>query len=231
MRKEREDFILENVEITDAGSEGMGVGRVNDLVVFVPFVVPGDVADIRVIRKKKNFLEGRVIRFHKYSEDRVDSYCSHFGICGGCRWQNMSYEKQLFYKQKQVADNLQRIGKIANPVIMPILPSPETTYYRNKLEFTFSNRRWLTDGDIARETGTVNTNGLGFHIPQLFDRIVDVEHCYHQKDPSNAIRLTLRAYALEHGLTFYDARNLNGFLRNLIIRTTRSGEVMVILII
>jgi 23S rRNA (uracil1939-C5)-methyltransferase len=232
MRKpDRVTLVLENVEIIDAGSEGMGVGKVNDRVVFVPFVVPGDIVDVQVIRKKKNYLEGKVVRFHKYSDKRIEAHCSHFGLCGGCRWQNMKYDDQLFYKQKQVTDNLQRIGKLLSPDIRPIIPSPLTRYYRNKLEYTFSNRRWLTDGDRAAEAGTIDTNGVGFHIPQLFDRIVDVQECFHQADPSNQVRNTLKSYAIEHGLSFYDARNWEGFLRNVIIRTTTTGGVMVILVV
>ena len=227
-----QENVFEHIEILDAGSEGKAIARVGDLVIFVPFVVPGDVVDIQLVRKKKSYLEGKAIRFHKYSEKRQDPFCEHFGICGGCRWQNMKYEEQLFYKQKQVKDAIQRIGKIENPNIHSILSSPESMYYRNKLEYSFSNHRWLTTGDKT-EAGRVDDKGmnaLGFHIPLLFDKVLDINHCYLQADPSNAIRLEARKYALERNLSFYDVRIWKGFLRNLLIRTTMTGNVMVIFV-
>ncbi len=224
-------MIYEKVEILDAGAEGMAIGKINEKVVFVPFVVPGDVVDVQITRKKKKYLEGKAVRFHQYSSKRTEPHCSHFGVCGGCRWQSMKYEEQLYYKQKQVFDSLTRIGKIENPNISPILPSPKTRYYRNKLDFTFSNHRWLTDEDRHVEPGTSNTNALGFHVPQFFDKVVDIDECFHMKDPSNAIRLAARNYAFEHGLTFYDVRTWQGFLRNLIIRNTEAGGLMVILVV
>ena len=222
--------LFENVEILDAGSEGKAVARVNELVVFVQFAVPGDVVDIQVVAKKKNFCEGKIIRFHKYSPLRVDPFCSHFGTCGGCKWQNMPYEEQLKYKQKQVEDNFTRIGKFAFPAIRSILASPLTTGYRNKLEFTFSNRRWLSVADMQLPAEERQMNALGFHIPQLFDRVLDIDHCYLQPEPSNYIRLAVRDYALQNGLSFYDARNHTGFLRNMLIRNTTTGHVMVIVV-
>jgi 23S rRNA (uracil1939-C5)-methyltransferase len=222
--------LYENVEILDAGSEGNAVARVGDLVIFVPFVVPGDVVDIRPTRRKKSFLEGRAVRFHRYSEKRAEPFCSHFGTCGGCRWQNMKYEEQLFFKQKQVADAFERIGKIDRAGILPILPSPSTTYYRNKLEFTFSNRRWLEQQDKTLHPGDREMNALGFHLPLLFDRVLDIGTCWLQPDPSNAIRHETKKYALGNGLSFYDVRTWQGFLRNLIVRTTGTGGVMVILV-
>ena len=224
------NLIYEKVEITDAGSEGKAIARIGNLVVFIPFVVPGDVADIQIIKKKKSYLEGRAIRFHKYAENRAEPFCSHFGTCGGCRWQNMRYEDQLYYKQKQVVDNFTRIGKIEEPKILPILPSENTTYYRNKLEYTFSNHRWLTGDDLNLEPSRRAQNALGFHIPLLFDKILDIDHCYLQRDPSNTIRLEAKRYAIENHLSFYDARTWKGFLRNLIIRTSNSGDLMVIFI-
>jgi 23S rRNA (uracil1939-C5)-methyltransferase len=224
--------VFENVTILDAGSEGKAIAKTGELVIFVPFVVPGDVVDIQLVKKKKSYLEGKAIRFHHYSEKRQDAFCSHFGTCGGCRWQNMKYDEQLFYKQKQVKDAIQRISKIENAKIHPILPSPESMYYRNKLEFSFSNHRWLTDGDRT-EAGRVEgkgVNALGFHIPLLFDKVLDISHCYLQADPSNAIRLEAKKYALEHNLTFYDVRIWKGFLRNLLIRTSMDGNVMVIFV-
>ncbi len=222
--------IFEKVEIIDAGSEGMAVGRINDQVIFVPFVVPGDIVDLQLTRKKKKHLEGKSVHIHSYSSKRTEPHCSHFGLCGGCRWQNMKYEEQLFYKQKQVFDSFTRIGKLENPLILPIIPSPKIRYYRNKLDFTFSNHRWLSDEDRDVESATVNTDALGFHIPQFFDKVVDIHECFHQKDPSNAIRQATRKYAVEHRLTFYDVRTWQGFLRNLIIRNTEAGGLMVILV-
>lgn len=230
MGRKRDFPLIEKVEILDAGSEGKAVARVDGRVVFVPFVVPGDVADIQVTKKKKNYYEGRAVRFHSHSGRRVEPACSHFGLCGGCRWQNMSYSDQLFYKQKQVVDNLQRIGKLELPEILPIIPSANTYYYRNKLEYTFSNRRWFTEKPGPGETGGKDPNGLGFHLPGMFDRILDIDRCYLQQDPSNAIRLATRDFALEHGYEFYDVKKWDGYLRNLIIRTSSSGEVMVIIV-
>lgn len=226
------DNVIENITILDAGSEGKAIAKIGELVIFVPFVVPGDVVDIQLVRKKKSYLEGKAIRFHKYSEKRQEAFCEHFGTCGGCRWQNMKYEEQLYYKQKQVKDAIQRIGKIENANIRPILPSPESMYYRNKLEYSFSNHRWLTTGNKT-ETGRVDDkemNALGFHIPLLFDKVLDINHCYLQADPSNAIRLEARKYALERNLSFYDVRIWKGFLRNLLIRTSVTGKVMVIFV-
>ena len=232
-KKHREPEILENIEIIDAGSEGKAIAKVDDMVIFVPFVVPGDVVDLRIIKKKKNFAEAKAIKIHKFSDKRVKPLCSHFGVCGGCKWQAMKYEEQLFYKQKQAEDNLQRIGKIDTSCITPILASENKYFYRNKLEYTFSSKRWLLDGEITEEIDrdSINMNALGFHIPQLFDRVLDVKKCYLQKDPSNSIRDAVKEYALTNNLTFFDARKWEGFLRNLIIRTSTTGDVMVILII
>jgi len=222
--------VFEKVEIIDAGAEGMAVGRIGEKVIFVPFVVPGDVIDVQVTRKKKKYLEGKSVHIHTYSPKRIEPHCSHFGLCGGCRWQNMQYEEQLFYKQKQVFDSFTRIGKLEDPMILPILPSPKTRYYRNKLDFTFSNHRWLTHEDRDAAPGTISTDALGFHIPQFFDKVVDIQECFHQKDPSNAIRTAARKYAVDHQLSFYDVRTWQGFLRNLIIRNTESGGFMVIMV-
>ncbi len=201
-----------------------------DMVIFVPFVVPGDIVDIEVIREKKSYIEGKATKVHRYSEKRTDPFCSHFGTCGGCRWQNMRYEDQLNYKHKQVVDNFTRIAKIDDPKILPILPSENTMYYRNKLEYTFSNHRWLTGDELNREPSQRDQNALGFHIPLLFDKILDIDHCYLQQDPSNAIRLEAKRYAIEKHLSFYDARTWQGFLRNLIIRNSSTGDLMVIFI-
>ncbi len=246
-RNKREFKVFEKVMITDAGAEGKAIGRVEDRVVFVPFAVPGDIVDIQTTKQRKNYYEGRVIKIHSMSDKRVDPICNHFGTCGGCRWQNMRYEEQLFFKQKQVDDHLKRIGKFSDFELLPILSSSQTTFYRNKLEYTFSNRRWFTkdemkhenpeshpDRDKLRESIEIQSNrrnALGFHIPGMFDKVLDIHTCYLQQEPSNSIRLALKAYALEKGLSFYDVMNWTGFLRNVIIRTSLLGEVMVILIV
>ena len=222
--------LYENVEITDVGAEGKAVARVNDLVVFVPFAVPGDIIDIQVISKRKSYCEGKVVKFHKYSDLRIDPFCSHFGTCGGCKWQHLSYPQQLKFKQKQVLDQFTRIGKFPFPAISPILASPLTQGYRNKLEYTFSDRRWLNAEDMALPVEERLTNGLGFHIPQLFDRVLDISHCYHQPEPSNAIRLVVRDFTLSRGWSYYNPRTHEGFLRNIIIRNTLAGDFMVIVV-
>jgi 23S rRNA (uracil1939-C5)-methyltransferase len=221
---------FENVTIIDAGAEGKAVARVNDLVVFVPFCVPGDIVDIQVISKRKSYCEGKAVKFHHLSELRVEPFCEHFGTCGGCRWQNLSYEQQLKYKQKQVDDHFTRIGKFNFPPIKPIYASPLTTGYRNKLEYTFSDRRWLNADDMALPEDQRQTNGLGFHIPALFDRVLDINHCFHQPEPSNQIRLAVRDFTLQKGWSFYNPRSHEGFMRNLLIRNTLAGDLMVIVV-
>jgi len=229
MKKRRnKPDIIENLEILDAGSEGKAVGRYENRVVFVPYAVPGDVCDIVVIKSKNNYLEGRVDTIKHYSDKRTEPRCIHFGVCGGCKWQNMQYEHQLFYKQKQVEDNLRRIGHLDLPKISPILPSENIFHYRNKMEYTFLNRKWFTD--TAEMDSDKNRNGLGFHLPGKFDKILDLKECHLQDDMGNRIRLEARKYALEHNFTFHDIRRYDGFLRNLIIRNTTTGEWMVILI-
>ncbi len=230
-RKKRPLPFIEDLEIIDAGSEGKAVGRYNERVVFVPFAAPGDVVDVQVVKKKKNFFEGKIKNIKKYSQYRTEPKCSHFGLCGGCKWQHLDYEAQKFFKQKQVKDALDRIAKIPYPEILPIIGAENPYYYRNKLEFTFSDRRWLTDLDISKENGgPENTNGLGFHLPGMFDKILDIEHCYLQPDPSNDIRLAIKNYALEHGISFHNARTHEGLLRNLIIRNAVTGDLMVIVV-
>ncbi|MBL7138345.1 MAG: 23S rRNA (uracil(1939)-C(5))-methyltransferase RlmD [Bacteroidales bacterium] len=229
-RSKQENQVFEKVTIIDAGAEGKAVARVEERVIFVPFVVPGDVVDIQVTKTKKNYYEGKAIHFHTKSDKRMDPFCTHFGSCGGCRWQNMQYGDQLFFKQKQVEDHLKRIGKFSDFELLPILPSSPTTFYRNKLEYTFSNRRWLTTKEMRNEELGMR-NALGFHVPGMFDKVLDIQTCYLQQEPSNSIRLTLKNYAMEKGLSFYDIRNWTGFLRNVIIRTSSTGEVMVILVV
>jgi len=221
--------LIEHAEITDAGAEGMAIARIDNRVVFVPYGVPGDVVDIQVIRRKKSFFEGRIVNFHTYSDKRTDPVCEHFGVCGGCRWQHMDYRYQLFFKEKQVRDNFDRIGKFTYPEIRPIIGSESIFFYRNKLDYTFSNRKWFT-GPRPEFRSDTNANGLGFHLPGMFDRILDIEKCHLQADPSNEIRLEVRKYALDMGLSFYDAKTWEGLLRNLIIRNTLSGQWMVIMV-
>lgn len=221
---------FENVTILDAGAEGKAVARVNEMVIFIPFVVPGDVVDIQVVSKRKSYCEGRATKFHSYSELRVEPFCKHFGTCGGCRWQNMSYAQQLLYKQKQVFDNFSRIGKFEFPELLPILPSALERGYRNKLEYTFSDRRWLDAEDMALPAEERQVKALGFHIPQLFDRVLDIEHCFHQPEPSNKIRLAIRDFTISRNWAFYNPRNHEGFMRNIVLRNTLAGEWMLIVV-
>ena len=222
---------FEKAEITDAAAEGKSITRIDERVIFVPFSAPGDIVDIQVYKKRKSYLEGRITKFHTYSKQRVEPRCSHFGLCGGCKWQHVAYENQLINKQKQVKDNFDRIAKVPVGEFLPIIGADNEYYYRNKLEYTFSDRRWLTDLDAPKEEGgPTDTNGLGFHLPGMFDKILDIEHCYLQKDPSNNIRLAIKEYALENGLEFFNVRNHEGFLRNLIIRTSSTGDLMVIVV-
>lgn len=219
---------LDGVTITDIGAEGKAIARVNDIVVFTTHVIPGDVVDLQVTKKRAKYMEARVVRVITDSPDRVPAFCEHFEVCGGCKWQFLPYEKQLFYKQKQVADQLRRIGRIELPEITPILGSAKTTNYRNKLEFGFSNKRWLTREEIGTELGYLNMNALGFHIPGLFDKIIDINKCWLQGDPSNQIRNFIKQYADEHNLEFFDRKIQSGLLRNIIIRTSTTGDVMLI---
>jgi 23S rRNA (uracil1939-C5)-methyltransferase len=230
-RRKRPLPLLDNVSIVDAGSEGKAVARVDDRVVFVPFAAPGDIVDVQVYKKKRSFFEGRIVKFHKESELRVQPECSHFGLCGGCKWQHLSYETQLQYKQKQVKDALERIAKVPYEEFLPIIGSEKQYFYRNKLEYTFSNRRWLTNLNASKEEGGPDElNGLGFHLPGMFDKILDIDHCYLQRDPSNDIRLAVKDYSLRHAMSFYNVRNWEGLMRNIIIRTSRNGNLMVIIV-
>ncbi|HNW89328.1 MAG TPA: 23S rRNA (uracil(1939)-C(5))-methyltransferase RlmD [Bacteroidales bacterium] len=234
MRKGKKNFtpqVLQEVEITDAGAEGKAIGRKDNMVIFVDNAIPGDIADIQILRKKKSFIEGRAITFHHLSDKRAAPFCKHFGICGGCKWQNMKYEHQLFYKQKQVVESFTRIAHLEIPDISTIIASPQQTCYRNKLEYTFSDYRWLTDEDMRSESrDSINMNALGFHIPQHFDRVLDIETCYLQDEPTNLIRNGLKEFCITHGLTFYNPRRHTGFMRNLLIRNTTLNETMAIVV-
>ena len=227
--KKKKFPLLEKVLITDVAAEGVALARVNDMVVFVPHVIPGDIVDIQVNRKRSSYMEGFPMTFHEYSTDRIKPFCSHFGVCGGCKWQILPYEKQLFYKAKQVKDVFQRIGKLTFPEIKPIKASEQTEFYRNKLEFSFSNKRWLTNEDMANRDSITDFNAVGFHVTGKFDKIVDVTTCHLQQDPSNAIRNEVRDFATKNNLPYFDIKEHSGFLRSLIIRTASTGEVMVIL--
>ena len=227
-RKKKPLPILENITITDFAAEGKSIARVDDMVVFVPWAVPGDVVDLQVRRKKHSFMEAEVIRYHQYSKVRTQPFCQHFGICGGCKWQQVPYEEQLRMKQKQVYDQLHRIGKIELPEFRPILGSVKTQEYRNKLDFGCANKRWLTTEQLKDETLVKDTPAIGFHITGAFDKILPIEKCWLMDDLQNQIRNEVRRYAVEHGLSFFDLRQQIGLLRDVIIRNSASGEWMVI---
>jgi len=211
-------------------AEGKAIAKVNDLVIFVPYVVPGDVVDLQIKRKKNKYAEAEAVNFHEYSSTRAVPFCQHYGICGGCKWQVLPYAEQIKYKQKQVEDNLRRIGKIELPEISPILGSAKTEFYRNKLEFTFSDKRWLTYEEVKQEVKYDQMNAVGFHIPGAFDKVLAIEKCWLQNDISNRIRNAVRDYAYEHNYSFINLRSQEGMLRNMIIRTSSTGELMVIII-
>ena len=230
MGKKNRYPLIEELEIIDIGLGGKSVAKHNDVVIFVNKTVPGDIVDVQINKKRKNLWEGYPVKFRKYSDNRVEAFCSHFGVCGGCRWQNLSYQDQLKFKQKQVVDNLERIAGVKLPSIKQILPSFKTDYYRNKLEYTFTNMRWLEKEEIDMPELKKPMKALGFHVPGRFDKIVDIDHCYLQPDPSNSIRLAIREYGIKNGISFFDLRNHNGILRNIIIRTTLTGETMLIVV-
>ena len=230
MRRKKKNLpVLENIEITDIAAEGKALAKVDDMVVFVPWAAPGDIVDIQLTRKKSSYAEGRVINFHKYSEERIEPFCEHFTVCGGCKWQQIPYEVQLMHKQKQVVDSLTRIGKIDIEELLPIKGSEQTTFYRNKLEFTFSNKRWLTTEEIDIKEELVH-DGAGFHIPGKFDKVLDVNKCWLQNDISNRIRLFVKDFCITNKYPFFDLRAQTGFIRTLIIRTSSTGELMIIAI-
>ena len=209
-------------------AEGKCIVKHEDRVVFVPFVAPGDVVDIHTTRKKKTYWEGIPVHFHHYSDQRVEPFCEHFGVCGGCKWQHIPYSEQLAYKRQQVVDHFERIAKVALPEVAPTLGSEQTTYYRNKLEFAFSDQRWLTREELAQKEVTYDRRALGFHMPGSFEKVLPIHHCYLQADPSNDIRLAIDAYAKANNIPYYNARRHTGILRTLMIRSTSSGEFMVV---
>ena len=228
-RKRKPLPILTDILITDVAAEGKAIAKVDNLVIFVPYVVPGDVVDLQIKRKKHSYAEAEAIAIKKYSELRAKPFCKHFGVCGGCKWQCLPYEEQLRFKQKQVADNLTRIGKIELPEMMPILGSKHVARYRNKLEFGFSNKKWLTSEQVASGVQFDCMDAVGFHIPGAFDKILDIEECHLMDDINNRLRNGIRSYALAHGLTFFDLRQQTGLLRNMMIRTSATGEIMLLM--
>lgn len=224
--------IIEHVEITDVAAEGKSIARHNDMVIFVNYGAPGDVVDIQIRKTRKRHMEGEIIRFHSKSDQRVTPFCEHFGTCGGCKWQHLDYNSQIQYKQKQVSDSLERIGKVNYPYQMiPVKGSDNTTFYRNKLEFTFSDKRWLERSEIEKDQEIHDLNALGFHIPGFFDKVLDIKKCWLQPEPSNRIRLRVKELSEKHQLPFYDFRKREGFLRNLIIRNNLRGEFMLVLVV
>ena len=228
-RKKKPLPILENITITDVAAEGKAIAKVDNLVVFVPYAVPGDVVDLQIRRKKHSYAEAEVVSFHQYSPMRTAPFCEHFGVCGGCKWQCLPYEEQLRFKQKQVVDNLTRIGKVDLPEVSPILGSKHTRCYRNKLEFGFSNKKWLTNEQIASGEKFDVMNGVGFHIPGAFDKILDIHNCQLMDDINNRLRNGIRDFALSKGFSFYDLRAQHGLLRNMMIRNSATGELMLLM--
>lgn len=226
MGRKKLDLILENVKIEAVAAEGKSLAHVDGTVVFVEFAVPGDIVNVKVTKKKKNYMEGFILEIVKPSGDRLQPFCEHFGICGGCRWQPLPYDMQLKAKQQQVWDQLVRIGHLEIPDISPILPSDKTKYYRNKLEFTFSNKRWIYNNEDPDSLTDEERLGLGFHVGKFFDKVLDIKHCSLQPEPSNEIRLFIREYAISHNLEFYNIRENTGFLRNIIVRNNQVGDVM-----
>ena len=229
-RKKANYPLIEGLEITSLAAEGKAMGRWQEVVVFVPMTVPGDVVDVQIVKRHRRYMEGRAVRFIERSPMRVEPFCSHFGVCGGCKWQNLPYDEQLRFKTGQVRDQLTRIGKIELPEVAPCLGSAETRFYRNKLEYTFADRRWLTREEVEAGEAIEPAPAAGFHIPGMFDKVLDIRRCWLQPEPSNAIRLEAKRFCIEHGYTFHNAREHTGFLRNLVVRTASTGEVMVIVV-
>ena len=230
MRKKRERKVFESIEVIDAGARGKTIAKAPDgRVIFLSNAVPGDIVDITTTKKRKAYFEGIATKFHTLSDKRVAPVCKHFGICGGCKWQHMGYEHQLYYKQKEVTNNLERLGHIKLPEVSPILGSQEQYFYRNKMEFSFSDSRWLTEEEIKSAAPIADRNALGFHIPGMWDKVLNIEKCYLQKDPSNAIRDEIRSFSIKNGISFFNPRKQEGCLRTLMIRTSGTNDIMVLL--
>lgn len=231
MRKKKANYpLIEGLEITTLAAEGKAMGRYNDVVVFVPMTVPGDVVDVQIRSKRRRFMEGVVVNYHTKSPLRSEPICEHFGVCGGCKWQNLPYSEQLRFKTEQVRDQLVRLGKLTIPEIQPCLGSAKTQFYRNKLEFTFTPKRWLTYEEIASSDEITAAPALGFHIPGMFDKVLDINKCWLQADPSNAIRDEIRSYCIDNSYTFHDPRSHQGLMRNIVIRTASTGDIMLIVV-
>ena len=230
MRKRRNPLIFENILVTDTAAKGKTVGKAPDgRVIFINNAVPGDIVDVKTTKKRKAYFEGTAVVFHQKSEKRVTPACEHFGVCGGCKWQHMGYEHQIAYKEQEVLNNLKRIGHIELPEVTPIAAAPETYFYRNKMEFSFSDSRWLTPEEIQEKDTIEDRNALGFHIPGMWDKILDIKKCHLQADPSNEMRLFVKRFAIAEGITFFNPRNHTGELRTLMIRTSSNGEYMVLI--
>jgi len=228
MRRKNTRQVFENIEVLDAGAKGKTIGKAPDgRVIFLTNAVPGDIVDVRTTKKRTAYFEGEAIHFHTLSDKRTTPACEHFGVCGGCKWQDMGYGHQLFFKQKEVENNLRRIGHLELPEIAPILGSERHYFYRNKMEFSFSDSRWLTVDEISSGQGITDKNALGFHIPGMWDKILDIKKCHLQEDPSNAIRITIKEFSIANGLTFFNPRKQVGLLRTVMIRTSSTGEIMV----
>jgi len=222
--------IIENLLITSIAAEGVSLGRHNDYVIFVSGVIPGDIVDVQLTRMRKAYAESKLLKIREFSKDRIEPFCKHFGTCGGCKWQMLPYEKQLEYKEKQVYDQLTRLGKLENLNLKPIIPAKNDKYYRNKLEYTFAQRRWIDSNEPFVENTGRNLEGLGFHVRGMFDRIVDIDECFLQVEPSNEIRNKLREFTKRDGYDYYNSRTHEGMMRNLMIRTSSLGEIMVVVI-
>jgi len=225
--RKRKNVILEKVIVDDYAAEGRSLAKVDGKVVFIESTVPGDVVDVKLFKNKKDWAEGYPVQFHEYSKERVKPFCSHFGVCGGCQWQMLPYQKQLEYKQRQVEDNLRRIGKVALPSMLPIIGADQDKFYRNKLEYTFSNRRFLLESELRDPSISAEENVAGFHAKGIFDKVIDIKTCYLQDEPTNAIRLAVKEFARSNDHSFYDIKNHQGFLRTMQIRICTTGEVMV----
>jgi 23S rRNA (uracil1939-C5)-methyltransferase len=226
VRRKKKNIVLENVLVEDYAAEGKSIARVDGKVVFIERVVPGDLVDVKLFKSKKDWAEGYPLQFHSLSKERTEPFCQHFGVCGGCQWQMLPYEKQLFYKRQQVEDNLRRIGKIELPVIPPVLGAEETKWYRNKLEYTFSSKRFIPEEEFTKDDH-VDLNAAGFHAKGLFDKVVEIERCWLQQEPSNAIRKALSDFARQNDYSFYDYKLHKGFMRSVLLRICTTGEVMV----
>jgi 23S rRNA (uracil1939-C5)-methyltransferase len=231
MARKKKNIVLQNILIEDYAAEGRSLARVAGKVIFVEGVVPGDVVDLRLVKSKKDWAEGVPLVFHHFSKDRDEPFCPHFGVCGGCQWQMLSYEKQLQYKHRQVEETLKRIGKVRLPALQPICGAGETRYYRNKLEYTFSNRRYLQKEELGDLQVSGEQDVAGFHAKGFFDKVVDIQTCYLQPEPTNQVRQEAKAFAREQGWSFYDIRRHTGFMRNMQVRTTTTGEIMVNMVV